>query len=454
MKHFGLCLLAVSSLWLVAWAGAATRPGYGGTLRVATHIAPAGLDPADSSQPDSIARRNISALLFDTLVTIDDWGRIQPALATSWQPAPDQQHWQFHLRPEVKFDDGSTLTSAIAAASLRAANPAWTVYDVADSVVIGFDSVNPVFLAELAEARYAIAKRSPGKLSGTGPFRVADFQPGKSLLLAANEEYWAGRPFLDAVQIDFGKSYRDQSVALDLRKADVIEVTPDQAHRVAMERRLGASAPIELVALVFARERQSPEEGKLRDALAFSIDRASIKSVLLQGEGDAAGGILPNWMTGYEFLFPAQADMRKAQQERAEVPQAPSWTLSYDPADSLTRLLAERIVLNAKDAGLRLQTTTMANADIRLARVQLVSSDPRAALNNIAGIFNLPASKMMADSAESWYQAENAMLQTQRIIPLVHLPVNYGLGASVKNWNTRRSGTWALDELWLAPEKP
>jgi len=231
MKRFGLRLLVVSSLWLVAWAGAANRPEYGGTLRVSVHIAPVSLDPADNTQPDSIARRDITALLFDTLVSIDDLGRVQPGLAVSWQAAPDQQRWQFHVRPGVKFDDGSPLTTAAVAASLRTAHPGWNVSEVEDSVVIAVDSANPVLPAELAQARYAIVKRSLGKLSGTGPFHVADWQPGKSLLLAANEEYWGGRPFLDSVQIDFGRSYRDQFVALDLRKADVIEVAADQVRR-------------------------------------------------------------------------------------------------------------------------------------------------------------------------------------------------------------------------------
>ena len=455
MKRFGLRLLVVSSLWLVAWAGAANRPEYGGTLRVSVHIAPVSLDPADNTQPDSIARRDITALLFDTLVSIDDLGRVQPGLAVSWQAAPDQQRWQFHVRPGVKFDDGSPLTTAAVAASLRTAHPGWNVSEVEDSVVIAVDSANPVLPAELAQARYAIVKRSLGKLSGTGPFHVADWQPGKSLLLAANEEYWGGRPFLDSVQIDFGRSYRDQFVALDLRKADVIEVAADQVRRAAMEgRRLAPSAPIELVAIVFGRDRPSAEDGKLREALALSIDRSSIRNVLLQGEGEPAGGLLPNWMTGYEFLFAAQADMRKAQQQRAEVPQAPSWTISYDVSDPVSRLMAERIALNAKDAGLRLQTVTTANADLHVARIVLSSTDPRVALTSLASTLNLPLPKFTGESAEAWYQAENTLLQTQRVIPLFHLPINYGLSASVKNWRTHRDGIWAIDELWLAPEKP
>jgi ABC-type transport system substrate-binding protein len=83
MRRSGLLLFVVSNLVLVA--SAATRPHYGGTLRVAIRAALSSLDPADSGQPDSVARREISRLIFETLVSLDGRGRPQPALATSWQ---------------------------------------------------------------------------------------------------------------------------------------------------------------------------------------------------------------------------------------------------------------------------------------------------------------------------------------------------------------------------------
>ena len=81
MRHIVWQLLVVSSLFLSGHAGAATRPQYGGTIHVMTRIAPTSLDPLDATQPDSIARRNLTNLLFDSLVLIDDLGRIKPALA-------------------------------------------------------------------------------------------------------------------------------------------------------------------------------------------------------------------------------------------------------------------------------------------------------------------------------------------------------------------------------------
>ena len=107
MRHFVWRWLAASSLLIAALAAnAETRPQYGGTLRIQMQAAPASLDPADRGVPDSFGRRNVTALIFDTLVTFDDAGHVRPALAESWQPTANQQ-WQFRIRRNVKFHDGT-----------------------------------------------------------------------------------------------------------------------------------------------------------------------------------------------------------------------------------------------------------------------------------------------------------------------------------------------------------
>ncbi len=259
--------------------------------------------------------------MFETLVTLDDRGRLQPALATSWQAAPGNQRWQFWLRRGVKFHDGSPLTAEAVAAALRSANPDWNVSPAADSVVVERDSGDPDLAARAAQPRNAITKRSEGgTLIGTGPFHITNWQPGKKLSLAADEGYWGGRAFVDAIEIEFGRSVRDQLIALDLGKADVAEVAVEQSHRAATEgRRVVSSSPVELMALVFTRERASADDGKLREALALSIDRKSIRNVLMQDAGEASGGILPNWVSGYGFVFASDQNLVRAQQLRSEV---------------------------------------------------------------------------------------------------------------------------------------
>lgn len=461
MKLFDWRWLVVSSLMVGAVAAKAeTRPQYGGVLRIAMRAAPSSLDPGEldlrgNAQPDSFAGRSLTMLMFDTLVTSGATGRIEPALATSWQVAQGNQRWQFRIRRGVNFHDGTPLTAEIAAASLRAANPSWKVSAYADSIVIERDRSAPGLLAELGLARNAIAKRNPENTpSGTGPFHVVDWQPGKKLSLAAEENCWRGRPFLDGIEIEMGKSFRDQMTALDLGKADLVEVAPEQTHRVAQQgRRLMNSTPLELQALVFGREVASPEEKLLREALAWSVERGSIRNVLLQGTGQSAAGILPNWMSGYGFVFPTDPDLPRARHAREQVHAIPTWTVGYDGSDPLARLLTERIALNAKDAGLLLQPTSAETADLRLVRIPLASSDPWIALGNVAALSGAPEGKE-GGSVEDLYAREVAILATQRVIPLFHLPVSYAASAALKNWVLRSDGSWILADAWLESGKP
>jgi ABC-type transport system substrate-binding protein len=456
MKPSGLRLVvAAASLLLASGALGATRPHYGGTLRVSTRTTLASLDPADSGPQDSLAGRNLSGLIFDTLVVLDNRGRPQPWLATSWQADPGNQRWQFSLRGGITFQDGTPVSSDAVAASLRVANSKWKVFPTGGSVVIECESSDPSLPAELALPRYGIARRGGGKLIGSGPFAINRWDPGKELTLAARDDYWAGRAFVDAIEVEMGRNFRDQMISLDLNKADLVEVAPEQARRAGLEgRRVESSSPAEWIGLVFARERVSPEDNRLREALAISIDRATISNVLLQGAAEPAGAILPNWMTGYAFFFPVEADLARARQARGEVQQASGWTVSYDAGDALARLIAERVALNARDAGINLQLTSSAAADVRLARIQLASLDGRVALADFAAKVGLPQPKFASESAAGLYAAESAMLQSRQVIPLLHLRTALAMSANLRSWEEGRDGTWRLQNVWLQREKP
>ena len=455
MKRFVFHCLAVSSLTLATLAHAETRPEYGGTLRLTMHAVPSTLDPADSRVPDSFARRSLTSLIFDTLVVVDDAGRTKPGLAESWQAAKGNQRWQFRLRHGVRFHDGTPLTSEIVAASLRFANPGWSVRGDADSVTIDSEASQPELPVEVALPRNAIAKRDgQEKLSGTGPFRILDWQPGKKLTLAAEEDCWRGRPFLDGIEVEMGRSFHDQATALEVGRADLIEVAPEQSHHFSPAKgRLASSQPVELIVLVFARDSSSPDDKLLRSALGLSVERGSIQSVLLQGAGQAAGGLLPTWISGYGFVFSSQADLQKARQLRDQVQTARLWTLGYDGSDPLARVLVERIALNAKDARLSLVPTAVGLTDLRLLRIPLACADPWIALENVAAQTDLPRAQNKWSSAEELFSAEKAALATDRVIPLFHLPVFYAATSSLKNWTLRNNGSLELSNAWLGAAK-
>jgi peptide/nickel transport system substrate-binding protein len=337
---------------------------------------------------------------------------------------------------------------------LRKTNPQWKVTTSDTAVAIQLDAQSPNLASELALPRNGIMKIDNGKLIGSGPFVVSEWDAGKKLVLTARDDYWGGRPFLDSVVIEMGRGFHEATIAYETGLAQLMEVPPELAHQATLASTVHASEPMELVALVFARDVQSPEDAKQRQALSLSIDRAMLNRVVFQGGGEVAGGILPGWLTGYEFLFPVKADLTRAQQLRAEVPQAPSWSLGFDGRDPLARVLAERIALNAGDAGLRLQLTNQSNPDIRLVHVGLVSFDPHLALAELAKSLAIPAPHFLGNSADDLYHAENAMLQSQRLIPLLHLETAWAVSKAVRNWEDTRDGTWRLSDIWLATGKP
>jgi peptide/nickel transport system substrate-binding protein len=451
MRRFNLLLLAASSVICSVAASAATRPHYGGTLRVAMHEAPQSLDPLSLAQ---VGAPHISRLLFDTLVALDDRGQPQPALATSWQAEPGNQRWRFTLRAGVLFSDGASLEATAVAASLRSANPDWKVLPVGDVVVVQTGEPHPNLPAELALPRNGIVHGNP-QVSGTGPFWVAQHVAGKHLSLVANDQYWGGRPFLDSMEIDFGQNDRDQMTSLDLGRIDFAEVAPENIRRARAEgHTVESSSPSELVALAFATPPRNEEETHLRNALALSIDTSAINNVVLQGGGESTGALLPNWLSGYGFLFTEETSLEHARTERTLAKQVAPLVLAYDPQDPVARTVAERILLNARDAGITLQLTTSGHADMTLTRVSLPSLNIQTALTGIALALQLPMPSFGNGSANDLYVAEKTLLQSHRAIPLVYLRSGVALQPAIRNFNMSPNGSWQMNDVWLGAEKP
>jgi peptide/nickel transport system substrate-binding protein len=446
-------------------ATAATRPHYGGTLRVMLQSAPNVLDiPANAAPTDYWDMARTLSLIGDPLVTLDAQGRPHPALAVAWQSDPGARQWQFTLRRGVKFHDGSSASPAAVAQILGALHPGWNVRASADSISIESETAVPSLLAELALPRNLLLKRNGSGLPiGTGPFLVTEWQPAKLLKLAANEESWAGRPFVDAVEIEFGKSLRDQAIALELDKADIIETVPQAANGAQRNGTSSAlSLPVELLALVFSPNSKA-QDPRLREALALAIDRKPIQSVLLKGAGEPGGSILPNWMTGYSAVFSAQANPQRARALLAGS-RPPALNLSYDPGDPQAQLIAERIALNAREVGITVQVSLSGPEDIRLLRVVLASPDPTTSLTEAARQLGLPQPAFSVvprgNSLEDLYQAERNLLEGYSVIPLFHLPVATAASPRVCGWAPDQDwlGEWneaghSLADVWLADQR-
>jgi peptide/nickel transport system substrate-binding protein len=446
MRRIAFIFLAATSL--ACTATAATRPRYGGTLRVTLQSAPNALElPANSAPADYWDAARVLSLVADNLVVIEAQNRPHPALAVAWQSDATARHWQFTVRRGAKFHDGSAASAGAIAQILGALHSDWNVHGSGDSLAIETEAPSPSLLAELALPRNLILKRNAsGVPVGTGAFRVAEWQSGKLLKLVANEESWSGRPFLDAVEIEFGKSLRDQAIALELGKTDVIEAAP-QASGSNASPRIRTSLPVEMMALAFSANSKA-QDARLREALALAIDRKPIQYVLLKGAGEPAASVLPNWMTGYSSVFSAQANLQRAKVVLAESRQ-PALTLSFDPRDPQAQLIAERIALNAREAGISVQVSLSGTNDLHLVRVVLPSADPSISLREAARQLGLPLPILRGNAVEDLYQAERTLLDGHTVIPLFHLPVASAASARVRDWAPDRLGGWNLQDLWL-----
>jgi peptide/nickel transport system substrate-binding protein len=468
MRRSLLQLLVVSSAFLIAAAGtrAATRPRYGGNLRVEMSASVASIDPAKPAASDTEAegKRRLEEMLFDRLTRLDDRAQPVPQLAVSWSHDPENKRWQFTLRTDARLPDGSSLTLQDAASSLAAANPAWHVTLTDNKLAIESSVPLPGLPAELARARNSILHRAEdGGVSGTGPFRLSLFEPGRRAVLLANDDYWGGRPYVDTLTVALGRPPRDQLIDLELGKADVIELAIAQLRNAAQDNlHTIASLPSELLAVILTPGRPAASDARLRQALGLSIDRAAIHAILLQNQGEPAGGLLPEWLSGYAFLFPAARDVARARQLRSQLPSPAAFTLSCEASDALARAVADRIALDARDAGLNLRVEPRnapggsSAAEARLVRLPLASADLRTALAARAESLHEPVAELRAESASpsEFYEIELSLLDDSGIIPLFYLPQIFAVGPNVREWSVSPAGSWRPEAAWLETDEP
>jgi len=398
---------------------------------------------------------------------MDEHGTLQPALAISWQHDAQSKRWQFRLRDGVKFTDGTPLTPPIAALALQQLlGASFDVSATPDSVVIQANHSLPDFPTELAEGRYFIFHTAEeNSLTGTGPFRVAEWPTAvgtSPAIFAANENCWAGRPFVDKIEIMMGVDVQQQSNAISFGQADVVELPASQVRRTAQRGvRTASSDPVESFALVFDTSRPAVQDARLRQAISLSIDRASIADVILQKQGVPAGGLLPNWISGYAHLFPATSDLPRAKDLLAasgrELSRPVPLVLFYDSSDAEARAVADRVAVNLREVGIMVQVsgqimdgkTKSPSVDLRLVRQRITAPHPATALSEILNSLGEPAADLQ--STEQIYAAERAPIDAFRVVPLVHVSESYGLSPQVRDWMAPRWGGWRLEDVWLAP---
>jgi peptide/nickel transport system substrate-binding protein len=278
-------------------------------IRIGDFIKPTEINPITT---DSSISALLLELVFDNLVRFDAEGRARPELAERWGESGDGLTLTFHLRPDVRFHDGTPLTArdvrftyeGIVRAERGGNSPAFDsvlemrvvdertlqiVLSRPDSLLwdhLAHIGIAPRHLLE-GKADFAEFNRHP---VGSGPYRFVS-QDEKEIVLEANEAHWAGRPRLGRVVAKILPSQKAGLTNLIAGNVDLIFLlNPNDFGALAKIPSLKTYenwTPI-LYLVQFNLKNALLKDPEVRRALNYAADKAVLIDRVLEGKGTAA----------------------------------------------------------------------------------------------------------------------------------------------------------------------
>ena len=215
-------VIAVAVLCLGFLLGQAAAQG-GGELRFCLRNEPKTFDPLKVEDDASAAIRYLTG---GVLVRVNrQTQELEPELALSWKVSKDGRQISFRLRSGVSFSDGTAFSAEDVAYTVQQLMDPALHSATGDAFRSGTGSVEtkvispaqvsirfpaPVAgLDRLFDQVAILSEHSPKKeMAVLGPFMVADYKPGSTVLLQRNPYYWKtdeqGRklPYLDSIELD------------------------------------------------------------------------------------------------------------------------------------------------------------------------------------------------------------------------------------------------------------
>lgn len=247
--------------------------------------------------------------VYDTLLEPDTEGELVPALATSWEVSEDGLVWEFVLRENVRFHDGSSFGADDVVATLQRlrdpefASPSAHEYQVLGRVEavseyrvrLTLDEPHAPLLATLASGWSAIL---PSELIaaghdfgarpvGTGPFRFVEWIRDDRIVLERNADYWMGElPYLASVEF---VTITEQSVmaqALAAGEIDVADIVVEP--ELSMLRSAAGVTIIEepsslVLVLAINTAREPLNQLRVRQGINAAIDKQAVMDTAYAG---------------------------------------------------------------------------------------------------------------------------------------------------------------------------
>ncbi len=280
--------------------------------------------------------------VFETLVKTDEAQRMQPGLAESWKSINDLE-WEFKLRKGVKFHNGQDFTADDVIATFKRvpnvpnspASFAFFVRPIVDiqtpdkyTLRLKTDKPHPLLPNDMtsimilpksvAESAKTEDFNSGKAMIGTGSYRYAEYAAGDRAVFKRNDAYWGAKPAWDNVRFRMIPSAPARVAALLAGDVQMIEGVPTaDIAQLSKDKRVALSSAVSnrvvYLHLDSNREKNSPfvttadgkpleanplRDPRVRQAISKMIDRDVIVSRIMEGQGVAAGQLLPEQFFG------------------------------------------------------------------------------------------------------------------------------------------------------------
>lgn len=433
MTRGGLVLASVAALWAAPSLGLAQQAlhRFDGAVSAALATPPHAEPDAPKGGVIRLARtgtfdslhpfilRGVPAagldLGFDTLMVGGDDPHLRACLLCERvQVAADGRAVEFVLRREARFHDGTAVTADDLVWTFRtliaSGHPAFRVHyagvagvTALDRHTVRFDFAAPERDLPLLVGELPVLSRAwwqgrsfakpPGEpIPGSGPYRVAEAEHGRSIVYRRDPQYWGrdlpvnrGRYNFDAIRIDY---YRDDAAALEAFKAGAVDIRFERSAAVwaagydgAPVRR--AEVPEDRVSgmhgFVMNTRRPFFADRRVRAALAHAFDFEWTNRVLFHGAQQRLRGYFNNGALAARDL-PDEAELAVLQPLRGRVPDE-VFARAYEPPRTAgtgawreQRRIATRLL---REAGYRVRDGQLVDAAGAPVGFEILLDDPQ-----------------------------------------------------------------------------
>ncbi len=401
-------MLALSAFGALALEA---EPKYGGTMVCYTSSDPMAFDPAKLTSWDQTI---VAANILEGLIRLNPQGTgIEPGIAQEWNVSQDGLTWTFKLREGAKFHNGRVVTAEDFKYSFeRIANPetaspaAWMLNKLqgfadfqsgAASEITGIKVVDETtldlylnepfapFASMLASAALAVVPKEAVEEYGedfglyavsAGPFTIGQWNFGQDLTINAFEDYWAGRPYLDAVKFRVINDENTRIVEFDAGTLDATWITPAHYERLTSDPKyqysIGRAETLHTAFLIFNMEQEPFGSNKaLREAVFHALDNQAVLELLQNRASYADRLLLPGMLGGGEPATSANFDLDLAKEKMTEAGYPDGIEETFDvitPAWNNNIKILEIYQQNLKQIGININIAAMDNSAYNEAR--------------------------------------------------------------------------------------